>query len=180
MKEYKHIDQFEVLRKIDKDSNNLIDSYPEDFYGMSKNIIARVIKSYNNFYNLRLYGVFGIDEENDRFIKSSIINSMNNQNIQILNNRIFDFFYIKDLVQVIESIIFNKDHNLPLEMDLVYKEKLSLQQIAEYIIHKTKSNIQIKGNLNLDKSYCGKYSNFLENFNLIGLKEGINEVIKSF
>ena len=43
---------------------------PRDYYGMSKNIIARECDRLDGFCNLRLFGCFGFHEAEKRFVKS--------------------------------------------------------------------------------------------------------------
>ena len=54
-------------------TNKLETSWPIDYYGMSKNIISRLLKTDKQSYNFRIYGVFGTDEDDSRFIKSSLL-----------------------------------------------------------------------------------------------------------
>ena len=44
--------------------------YPTDPYGLSKNIINKIIQTESKLNNIRIYGVFGKDEWDTRFIKS--------------------------------------------------------------------------------------------------------------
>ena len=91
----------------------------------------------------------------------------------------FDFFYIKDLIEILKQIISGKfkhdNHNL----DLVYNDKFKLSQIASFIneLSGNKSEILIKDYSS--KSYTGTYNGSLESINLIGLKGGIKEVLSS-
>ncbi|MBT6170606.1 MAG: NAD-dependent epimerase/dehydratase family protein [Flavobacteriaceae bacterium] len=172
--------EFDRSFSIDPMRNNVLKSLPEDFYGMSKNIIARIAYNDSNIYNFRLFGVFGIDEEDDRFIKSCIYNSLNNIDILINDNRLFDFFYIYDLTKIIESLIFEKSIHFPNELDLVYGNKILLSQIADFIVLSTKSKVKISTSLNEGKPYCGTYNSFLNNFNLTGLQGGIIEIIQNY
>ncbi len=42
------------------EEDRVFDSMPEDFYGLSKNMIARkIVKHKTNIYNFRLFGCFG-------------------------------------------------------------------------------------------------------------------------
>jgi hypothetical protein len=64
--------EFDRMSAINSNTNDLNNSYPTDYYGMSKNIISRIIQDCLNCYNFRVYGVFGEDEDDTRFIKSNI------------------------------------------------------------------------------------------------------------
>ena len=51
--------EFDRTTPINASTNNLLDSYPTDYYGMSKNIISRILQNCLHCYNFRVYGVFG-------------------------------------------------------------------------------------------------------------------------
>ena len=169
---------FDRRKVINNQTNNLLISFPVDYYGMSKSIISKLIKDYP-YYNLRLYGIFGPDEKDDRFIKMCIKNSKTGNNIVINRDRFFDFFYVEDLVQIIKNLISNKMQQSNLDFDFVYKEKLRLSQIANYIneLSNNKSRVLIENNDS--NSYTGTYNNSFDNLNLVGLKEGIRRIFEA-
>ncbi len=66
--------EFDRRTEIISTKNNLINSFPIDYYGLSKNIISRIVEGDNfNYFNFRIYGVFGINESEDRFIKANVL-----------------------------------------------------------------------------------------------------------
>lgn len=170
--------EFDRLSSVDHKSNNLDDSFPLDYYGMSKNIISRIIKGHP-YTNLRLYGLFGPDEDDDRFIKMCINRSKSAQKLVINNDKFFDFFYVKDLIEILKQIISGKFKLNNHDLDLVYNDKFKLSQIASFIneLSGNKSEILIQDYSS--KSYTGTYNRSLESINLIGLKGGIKEVLSS-
>lgn len=144
-------------------------------YGLSKKIINNIIKTQLNAYTLRVFAVFDENELNTRFIKRSIINTLNGEPITIHQNRLFDFFYMDDLIKVIDLYIANDSNTLDKEFDCCYQEKISLLNIAE----KIKSiipyaNISID-NPNMGTPYIGIHKNILLNY--YGLDQGIHNVI---
>lgn len=163
---------------IDLSNNNFQSSFPVDYYGLSKNIISRLISEYSNAYNFRIFGLFGVDEGGDRFFTSTIKSIKEKKNIQIFKNRLFDFFFIDDLVNIVELIISKKVKNFPKSLDMVYDNKFTLEELAKIISKKmeSKSKIELKNKIK-GKSYIGKYSDSLNNIQLIGLKEGIYRMI---
>ena len=52
---------------------------PNNPYGLSKNIISRIINSEPYFYNIRIYGVFDENELDTRFIKNNIKRYINRE-----------------------------------------------------------------------------------------------------
>ena len=131
------------------------DKYPLDFYGMSKNIICRIIEQEKNFHNIRIFNVFGLDEENQRMIKSNIINYIKKQNIVIHQDKLMDFFYIEDLIKLINYFIDN--NYFPKEINAVYKNKYHLSEIASIINKLSDYEVDIIFNQpGFSKTYIGK------------------------
>ena len=154
-------------------------SWPIDYYGMSKNIISRLLKTDNQSYNFRIYGVFGIDEDNIRFIKSSLLKIKQNQPIEIHQDRLFDFVHIDDLTSIINYYLSNPEYPLDSEVELVYSQKYTLSKLATLIKQITKSQVSININSTTKgKSYIGSGIGIddIVMFNTIGLEAGIKKV----
>lgn len=170
--------EFDRRTEVNSTTNSLLDSYPIDYYGMSKNIISRIIEnSIEDCYNFRVYGVFGVDEQDNRFIKKSILNCKKGEPIVVHQDRFFDYFYIKDLVNVIKYWVENPVSQLESTIDLVYQTKHKLSDIAKIInnISSNKSKIII-GDQNKGLAYTGNNIGINVNFDLVGLEEGIKQV----
>lgn len=141
---------------------------PVDHYGMSKNIISRMMFPIDNFYNLRLFGCFHHSENNNRLFKRILTK----EPIK-LNNKYFDYISLDDVLVVVKHYIdkevFYKDLNL------VYPNKLLLSEIVnEFIkIHNIPNKIIIK-NKGLNYAGNGARLNSL-NLNLKGIERGIIE-----
>lgn len=147
---------------------------PTDPYGLSKNIINRIIRQEPNFYNIRIYGVFDENELDTRFIKSNIKRYINKKPMEIYQNKFMDFFYMKDLISLVKYYINNSTP--PKISECSYKQKYSLLDIAQ-IINKQSDYIlpiQFK-KLNYDEPYNGKMTLPIQ---IIGLKKGIKETYK--
>jgi nucleoside-diphosphate-sugar epimerase len=93
---------------------------PDSPYGLSKKAIAKSILDQFNFYNIRIFGLFGEGELNSRFIKANLERYKNNQPIQIYQNKIMDFFYIEDLWNVVKY--YMNTEFPPKQIDCCYKE----------------------------------------------------------
>lgn len=89
-------------------------------YGLSKKAIAKSVIDQFNFYNIRIFGLFGEGELDSRFIKANLERYKNNQPIQIYQNKMMDFFYIEDLWKVVKYYIDTEFP--PKEIDCSYKE----------------------------------------------------------
>lgn len=144
----------------------------ESPYGLSKKVIAKSISGIDNFYNIRIFGVFDENEWDTRFIKANLKRYINKEPIQIHQDKYMDFFYMKDLVSLVEYYIHN--NNLPKEIDCTYENHFSLYDVGNFInsldAHKVDIIFKEKG-LALD--YTGKSNKLLD---YIGLEKGIQEV----
>ena len=114
---------------------------PKDYYGLSKNIIAKKALTANNFFNLRIFGCFDENELDSRFIKTCILKSKRNETIRIHEDKIMDFFYIQDLISIIKYfLLVNPVYQ---DVNLSYKNKYKLSQIAKKITNETNSKSDI-------------------------------------
>lgn len=140
-------------------------------YGYSKKVIAKSILNQNNFYNIKIFGVFDENELDTRFIKGNIKRYINKEPMQINKNIFMDFFYMEDLISVVKYYIAEKEP--PKEFDCVYEEGSPLlTQLATMINDLDEHKVQIfVGDPNGD-SYTSKYRSSLP-YGFIGLEEGI-------
>jgi UDP-glucose 4-epimerase len=146
-------------------------------YGFSKYIIAKSSFERDNCYNLRIYGLFDSNELDRRFIKGNMQRYLNNKPMLVHQDKFMDFFYMKDLLNLLEVYI-NSDKNLPKEIECCYKRPFTLVDIAEIIntldTHKVDIKIEKKS---LGDAYTGGN---LEHglIKPIGLERGIVEMYK--
>jgi GDP-L-fucose synthase len=163
------------------------DGMPAQPYGLSKHVISNLINTIPYFYNVRIFGVFDENELETRFIKSNIQRYINKQNIIIHEDKHMDFFYMKDLVNVIEYYL---KLNSPFEppqttFNCCYETTYKLSEIANLInnLSDYKVNIQIQSD-KLGTSYKGVFdAPIIENTNIpiikyTGIEAGIREVFE--
>lgn len=143
-------------------------------YGLSKSIISKSILNHDSFYNLKIYAVFDENELDTRFIKASIKNYINNNPIKIHQDRYMSFFYMKDLIKLVEYYIENK--NPQKEIECCYSNIYTLSKIADIINclddHKVEIVTQKES---LGSSYYGT-NLFVPNIEWLGMEYGIKEV----
>jgi GDP-L-fucose synthase len=191
----KHADKFKMMinfgsgaefdRRYDiscSKENKLYDSYPLDYYGYSKNIIAREIHKIGNIVNMRLFGCFGISENPERFIRSAFLNIRDNKPIIVHQDKKMDFFYIEDLFKVITFYINNHSQELPKDINMTYLEKYTLSEIAARIKSLTgaPNDVMIKNNT-LSTSYTGSGQKLADlHLPLLGLEKGIRKVYEHY
>ena len=157
---------------------------PEDYYGLSKNLITRKISQMDsNIYNLRLFGCFGIEEEPQRLLRATFDRIQNNQNPIIHSDKFMDFFYAQDAGRVIEHILNNLDKELPKDINLCYNNKYRLSDLVYKIKYLTKSDcdVIICNSENGNASYTGD-SIRLDSLNiaLLGIDFGVEKCLKSW
>ena len=115
--------EYDKTYNINHSIDDLKDIYPTSPYSMSKNIISRLVNTDENSFNLRIYGAFGPDEEEDRFILYNLKRYKEKKSIKMIQNRYWDFIYIDDLITVLELYINNSTNSLIKDYDLVYEKK---------------------------------------------------------
>ena len=128
---------------------------PSDYYGFSKYVIYQRSLAFPHLVNLRIFNIYHNEEEPDRFIKSCFLSKQNNSKITIFEDKYFDFFHEFDFAKVVDYYFKNVSilPNLPKTLNLCYKDKLKLSQIAKFIIGD--ENQIIINKTHSDNNYCG-------------------------
>jgi nucleoside-diphosphate-sugar epimerase len=157
-----------------------LNTIPCDYYGFSKYLIYNRSLQYDKIINFRIFNIFHANEEPDRFITSCFLAKKNNTTITIFQNKHFDFVYENDFTKIVEHYIDNliNLNKLPKTINISYKKKYKLSEIAELILG-NKQLIRIDDDT-LENNYCGDGSllNSLD-IHLDGLETGIQN-IKNF
>jgi GDP-L-fucose synthase len=157
-------------------NNYYKDNYPLDYYGMAKNIIARLIENEPNCFSIRLFNVFGKDEETARFITANVQRYVDRETITIHQDKLMDFFYIDDLIELVKFYL--PKSYIPEEINAVYKQKYTLSEIADIInkLSDYKVDISIEQD-NFTKHYIGKGTRLdVLPIKWKGLEQGIKEI----
>ncbi len=166
---------------INRKETNIL-TIPKDFYGFSKYIIYKQSLLHNNIYNFRIFNLFHVNEEKDRFIKACINAKKNNSELLINDNKYFDFFYEDDFIKVLKYYLNNFDKvNLEKTINICYDKKYKLSEIAnliENIGEYKKINIKIINNSS-QYNYCGDssllYNLKKDKFELDGLEKSLEK-----
>lgn len=146
---------------------------PHTPYGLSKHAIRQSILDKQNFYNLRVFGVFDENELDSRFIKSNILRYINKESLVVLEDKRMDFFYMEDFIRVMQFFIENT--NLPKEIDCTYATSPYLTKIAEYINTLSHYNVSIDAHFSdTSVDYVGTYTPLPIDY--IGMLNGIRKV----
>jgi len=133
-------------------------------YAEMKRKIYQLCNTYNNCHYIRIFGCFGPYESINSFPTVCVLNSLNNKNIIIKQDKLFDFIHIKDVCRLVKLYIEQQITNKCI--DACYSnEKYSLYDIANYIQKQinNKNSIYIE-NKEIGASYVGYglNSNILE------------------
>jgi len=148
-------------------------SIPKDYYGFSKYMIYQRSLPFPNIYNFRIFNIFHILEEKDRFIKACLLAKKNNTQITINEDKYFDFFSEYDFIKVIEYYFqrINNQTELSKTINICYGDKTKLSDIAYLIIN---NHEQITVNNPGLNNYCGDNGK-LENLDidLMGLRNSL-------
>lgn len=171
--------EFDRLTDIcSRAEEDIFQRVPKDYYGLSKNIIAKKCLSINNFYNLRIFGCFDENELETRFVKSCILKSKKNEPIIIHQDKIMDFFYLQDLISV--TAYFLSCESCYQDINLSYEHKYKLSEIANIIICESKSKSKILINDGNSFNYSGDFIKLKSlNLNLSGFKSGLQKTINN-
>jgi nucleoside-diphosphate-sugar epimerase len=168
---------------------NEIYTVPTDSYGLSKYVIYQRTLFYTNIYNFRIFNLFHVNEENDRFIKQCFISKKNKNKITIFENKYFDFFYENDFIKILSYYIdsINNQSILQKTINLSYKEKYKLSDIAKIICNINNEEINENNMITIlsesfsKNNYSGR-NDLIESYNLdfLGLENSLKEYEKLF
>ena len=148
---------------------------PDVPYGISKKAISEIVNNIDNWFNLRIFGLFNEDELETRFIKGNILRYLRKEPMIIHTNKIMDFYYMDDLISLVDNYITKI--NLPKNINCSYESKFTLKDIANYInnLDDYKVPIIVENKKDLE-FYCGN-SHDIE-YNEIGLLSGIQHTYR--
>jgi len=187
--------EFDRRFDIDQvDEEELYKSWPVDLYGLSKNIIAKRALGMGQYnedevelsepYLLRLFGCFGPDEPDFRFIKRSILRLKEGLPIEIEKNKKMDFFFVDDVAVVIDHVLKTRSKelchmNLVYEQDMGHKETLADVGAKICKAMNVPINVVVK-QVEKDHPYTGDGGRLRsQNLNLIGMDAGIKRMVEA-
>jgi nucleoside-diphosphate-sugar epimerase len=151
----------DILNRKEEDLSTI----PTDYYGFSKYVIYKRTLQYENVFNFRIFNIFHPNEEEDRFMKQCFIAKKKNTIVNIFEDKWFDFVYENDFIKIIDFYFsnINNKNNLEKTINICYKEKYKLSDIAKLIVNKSNINV-------LNKNSSNNYSGNGEKLNKLGLE----------
>jgi len=151
---------------------------PQDPYGYSKYLISKEIENYNNIINLRIFGIYGSNENETRVTTSIIKNNIAKEPIVLNQNVKFHFIWIEDFCRIVEYFINNQTSKK--FINVTPTESIEIKEIANIInqISDFKSEIIIKKS-GLNNEYTGDNSLLLKeigDFEFTDYKTGLKKL----
>lgn len=170
--------EFDKSRPIIKaKESDLCKIIPQDTYGKAKYLISKEIEKHANVINLRLFGVYGQHEMQHRFITYAIKQNLKKETININQNVVFDYLYVKDLCNIVEAFINRAPQNRFINMTPT--QSIDLIKISEIVnsasAFKSPVNIVKQG---LNNEYTGDNAVLraeLPTFKFTSYQEGIKK-----
>jgi nucleoside-diphosphate-sugar epimerase len=150
--------------------------YPETPYGLSKKVILTSVLNKNNFYSIRIFGLFDENETETRFIKSNILRYIMNEPLVLYENKEMDFFYMEDFTRLVKHFIFNDKDILPKIYDCTYNKTFKTIEILEMINNLSESKSPIINDFLEREKYSGEFIDL--GIEYIGLEQGIKNTFK--
>lgn len=174
--------EFDKSKEIHKVSEHEFDkSVPCDEYGFAKYIMNHLAKQADNIYNLRIFACYGPGDWESKFITHCIRCVLNNQDITIKQDCIFDYLHVNDFAKILSYFI----ENTPLYHDynIASGTSIPLLQIAQKVLEISGSKKEIKILKDgMNKEYTASISrltNEIGDYKFMSLDEGITLQIKS-
>lgn len=155
-------------------------SNPKDLYGISKLEIYKLIKNRKDVTMLNIFGCYGYDEKPNRFPSYAINKVLNNEDIIINQNCIFDYLFVEDMQKIIEYFI----NNIPKDnfINITPTKSISLLEIADIVKDFTKKEIGIKIlKEELNNEYTGDNSLLINNYpnvQFTDIKKGLKKLFE--
>jgi nucleoside-diphosphate-sugar epimerase len=109
---------------------DLYKEYPDQPYGMSKNMIARDVLQHADCYNLRLYGTVG---KNRIFNKIHDAVAAGEKSFTMFNDKQMDYIHPADLLKIINYYIQEPDPVYQ-DINMVYDQKTKVSQVLQQYI----------------------------------------------
>jgi nucleoside-diphosphate-sugar epimerase len=109
-------------------------SVPKDYYGFSKYLIYKRSLLHSNVFNFRIFNIFHVNEEDNRFVKACFLAQRNKTRVTIFKDKWFDFMYEDDFIRVIRHYLTTPLIDLKKTINLSYQTKYRLSDIAKMIV----------------------------------------------
>lgn len=150
--------------------SEIFTAYPKDFYGLGQNLRSRLCYGTDNFYNLRIFNCFGLNEIKTRLFPRFL---QTYNDFTVYDDRYFDYFSIQDLCLVIDYYI--TETPLLKDINCVYYKKYLISEVISMFnqIHRANKNIVVVSKSNRNYTGSSDSINKLQ-LSLNGLEHGLS------
>lgn len=169
--------EFGLNQSIDlAKEESIFEKFPQESYGLGKNIVARTIQNFPDFYNLRIFSCIDPSESEKRLVTRFKEFSDLGNVFEIENNRYVDFISLRDLATVVYAVLDNVITDT--DINVVYQNKLTVADILyKYCDINRIDPSLIRIVSNSEKNYTGN-GDKLEN---LGIQfEGIESTLQRY
>lgn len=151
---------------------------PKDSYGLGQNIRSRLGHDKSNFYNLRIFNCFGLNEIKTR-IFPRFLDLKDTDILEITNDRYFDYFSIQDLCTVVNSFVEN-DQKVK-DVNCVYQQKYKISDVLNLFCETNDltKRFKIISSSNLNYTGSGQLLKTLD-LPLMGLEYGLRNYLQGY
>ena len=133
---------------------------PTDSYGFGQNLKSRICVNTDNFYNIRIFNCFGLNEIPSRIFPRYL--NMDDT-FKITDDRYFDYFGIRDLCLVVNHCINNQW--IYKDVNAVYDEKHKISKVLTKFCELNNLEKKFEIISTSDKNYTG-CNQHLKNLNI--------------
>lgn len=148
--------------------SDILIKQPADFYGLGQNLRSKLCLGIENFYNLRIFNCFGLNEIPTRIFPKLL----QTNELLIENNRYFDYFSIQDLCTVVDHYIMHSPKFK--DINCVYREKFLISEVVGKFIDIHNLNKKLKIVSTSNKNYTGSADRIVNSGIILnGLEHGL-------
>lgn len=159
--------------------NHLESANPTDEYGRAKRDMALLARASTNIYNARIFGCYGPEEPERRFIRHAIECCLRNKPISIRQDCRFSYVFVRDLGRAIVRML--DGHPRHHDYNLCGGRPWLLSELAGIVKSLMKSDVPIQVSApGLANEYTGNDTRFMSEFHdfkYTAIEDGIREEI---
>lgn len=164
-------------------------SIPKEPYGFAKYVMAEMTDSYDNIYELCLFGVFGKYEEwKRRFVSNIIQQALKENKIVIQKHCYFDYLWIEDLCEIVDWFLLREPccqhYNVCTgkHIDLFDIAKVVRSSLIERGLINQECQIEVQED-GWKREYSGNNERLMKelgNYTFTSMEESVNRMIDYF
>ena len=174
-----------VVSGYDTPMNEDMTPSPPNVYSVTKHLAEKEIKNYSEFFDsivIRPFFVYGPNTRHNRLVYNLITNISKKNTINLNKNAKpkINPIYIDDVIQIIQSLIENKN-NISFDcINIAGNEVVSIKELAEKISKILKTSIVFKESENNSKNIIADITKLKEKYNYkfqFKLDEGLEHML---